>query len=70
MYGEPRIDKWTFSTNGVAIAGRHGIPVIGVGPGQEVQAHAPNEVNWKDDLVKCAALLSVIPTIYCDDQQA
>ena len=33
MYGEPRIDKWTFSTNGVAIAGRHGIPVIGVGPG-------------------------------------
>ena len=70
MYGEPRIDKWTFSTNGVAIAGRHGIPVIGVGPGQEAQAHAPNEVNWKDDLVKCAALLSVIPTIYCDNQQA
>jgi putative selenium metabolism hydrolase len=70
MYGEPRIDKWTFSTNGVAIAGRHGIPVIGVGPGQEAQAHAPNEVNWKDDLVKCAAILSVIPTIYCENQQA
>jgi putative selenium metabolism hydrolase len=70
MYGEPRIDKWTFSTNGVAIAGRHGIPVIGVGPGQEVQAHAPNEINWKDDLVKCAAILSVIPTIYCDTEQA
>ncbi|HEX2704329.1 MAG TPA: YgeY family selenium metabolism-linked hydrolase, partial [Candidatus Lustribacter sp.] len=61
MYGEPRIDKWTFSTNGVAIAGRHGIPVIGVGPWQEAQAHAPNEVNWKDDLVKCAAMYSVIP---------
>ena len=70
MYGEPRIDKWTFSTNGVAIAGRHGIPVIGVGPGQEVQAHAPNEINWKDDLVKCAAILSVIPTIYCENEQA
>ncbi len=66
MYGPPRIDKWTFSTNGVAIAGRHGIPVIGVGPGQEAQAHAPNEVNWKDDLVKCAAIYSVIPTIYCE----
>ncbi len=66
MYGEPRVDKWTFSTNGVAIAGRHGIPVIGVGPGREEQAHAPNEVTWKDDLVKCAAIYSVLPTLYVD----
>ncbi len=66
MYGEPRIDKWTFSTNGVAIAGRHGIPVVGVGPGREAQAHAPNELQWKDDLVKCAAIYSVMPAIYCD----
>jgi len=70
MYGAPRIDKWTFSTNGVAIAGRHGIPVIGVGPGREAQAHAPNEVNWKDDLVKCAAIYAVIPTLYCQAQPA
>ena len=68
MYGVPCIDKWTFSTNGVAIAGRHGIPVIGVGPGREDQAHAPNEITWKDDLVKCAAILSVIPTIYCENE--
>jgi len=67
MYGEPRIGRWVFSTNGVAIAGRHGIPVIGVGPGLEAQAHAPNEITWKDDLVKCAAILSVIPTIYCEN---
>jgi len=66
MYGEPRIGRWVFSTNGVAIAGRHGIPVIGAGPGLEAQAHAPNEITWKDDLVKCAAILSVIPTIYCE----
>lgn len=65
MFGEPRIDKWTFSTNGVAIAGRHGIPVIGVGPGREAQAHAPNEVTWKDDLVKCAAIYSALPAVYC-----
>ncbi len=64
MYGEPRIDKWTFSTNGVAIAGRHGIPVVGVGPGREKQAHAPNEITWKDDLVKCAAIYAVMPTLY------
>lgn len=67
MFGEPRIDKWTFSTNGVAIAGRHGIPVVGVGPGREDQAHAPDEVTWKDDLVKCAAIYSVLPAIYCGD---
>jgi putative selenium metabolism hydrolase len=40
---EPVIDKWTFSTNGVAIAGMNGIPCIGLGPGNEVYAHAPNE---------------------------
>ncbi|NCD19425.1 MAG: YgeY family selenium metabolism-linked hydrolase [Actinobacteria bacterium] len=65
LFGEPRIDKWTFSTNGVAIAGRHGIPVIGVGPGREAQAHAPDEVTWKDDLVKCAAIYSILPAVYC-----
>lgn len=37
------VDKWTFSTNGVAIAGMHKIPCIGLGPGNEIYAHAPNE---------------------------
>ena len=46
LFGEPRIDKWTFSTNGVATAGRHKIPMIGFGPGKEAQAHAPNELQW------------------------
>jgi len=39
----PRVDKWTFSTNAIAIAGLEGIPCIGMGPGDEVQAHFPNE---------------------------
>ncbi len=39
----PKVDKWTFSTNGVTIMGKHGIPTLGFGPGNEVQAHAPNE---------------------------
>lgn len=43
MYGDPFVDKWTFSTNGVSIMGRYGIPCIGFGPGHEDQAHAPNE---------------------------
>jgi len=40
---KPLVDKWTFSTNGVAIAGMNGIPCLGLGPGNEVQAHAANE---------------------------
>ena len=64
MYGEPVVDKWTFSTNGVSIMGRFGIPCIGLGPGKEAQAHAPNEKTWKADLVKCAAIYAALPTCY------
>jgi putative selenium metabolism hydrolase len=64
----PLTDKWTFSTNGVAIMGRHGIPCIGFGPGAEAQAHAPNERTWKADLVKCAAVYAALPTIYCKNK--
>lgn len=60
----PHTDKWTFSTNGVSIMGMFGIPVIGFGPGKEAQAHAPNEVTWKEDLVRCAALYAALPTVY------
>ncbi len=61
----PLTDKWTFSTNGVSIMGRNGIPCIGFGPGAEAQAHAPNEMTWKEDLVKCAAVYAALPTAYC-----
>jgi len=64
LYGTPKIDKWTFSTNGVSIMGRYDIPCIGFGPGKEAQAHAPNEKTWKEDLVKCAAVYAVLPTCY------
>lgn len=58
---EPVIDKWTFSTNCVATTGRHKIPAIGFGPGDEEQAHAPNEVTRVDDLQKCAAFYAMLP---------
>jgi putative selenium metabolism hydrolase len=64
----PLTDKWTFSTNGVSIMGRNGIPVIGFGPGAEAQAHAPNEKTWKEDLVKCAAVYAAVPTIYTSNK--
>ena len=68
MFGEPIVDKWTFSTNGVSIMGRFGIPCIGFGPGKEAQAHAPNEITWKEDLVKCAAVYAAVPTLYCENK--
>ena len=62
----PLVDKWTFSTNGVSIMGRYGIPVVGFGPGHEDQAHAPNEKTWKDELVKSAAMYAAIPGVYVE----
>ena len=65
LFGEdPLVDKWTFSTNGVSIMGRYGIPCVGFGPGHEEQSHAPNEVTWKDELVKAAALYAAVPYVY------
>lgn len=66
---EPLVDKWTFSTNGVSIMGRYGIPCIGFGPGHEDQAHAPDEKTWKDELVAAAALYAAVPTTYIQRRQ-
>ena len=63
---DPRVDKWTFSTNGVSITGMFGIPCVGFGPGKEAEAHAPNEKTWKADLVRCAAFYAAMPLVYLD----
>jgi putative selenium metabolism hydrolase len=68
MFGKPKVDKWTFSTNGVSIMGRNKIPCIGFGPGKEEQAHAPNEKTWKADLVRCAAVYAALPSIYTGEE--
>ena len=56
---KPKVDKWTFSTNGVTINGIHKIPVIGFGPGNEELAHAPNEKVPIVHLVKASAFYAL-----------
>jgi putative selenium metabolism hydrolase len=71
LFGEkPVVDKWTFSTNGVSIMGRYGIPCVGFGPGHEDQAHAPNELTWKSELVRAAAMYAIIPQAYAAGRSA
>ena len=56
LFGKaPKVDKWTFSTNGIMTCGTYKIPTIGFGPGNEVLAHAPNEKVPISDLVAATA---------------
>ena len=58
---KPVVDKWVFSTNGVASAGRLKIPTIGFGPSNEVYAHTVNEFMPVAHLRKAAAFYAAIP---------
>jgi putative selenium metabolism hydrolase len=58
---DTKLDKWTFSTNGVSIMGRYKIPCIGFGPGHEDEAHAPNEKILKEELYKALQVYALIP---------
>ncbi len=51
MNSEVKIQKWDFSTDGVYTAGKAKIPTIGYGPGDETQAHSPNEHLFIDQLI-------------------
>ena len=57
----PAISRWTFSTNGVATAGRLGIPTVGFAPGREELSHTTNEWVEVAELVQAAAVYSLIP---------
>ena len=60
LKAEPKVDKWVFSTNGVASAGRLGIPTVGFGPSNEVYAHTVNEFMPVDHLLKSAVFYASI----------
>lgn len=61
---EPVIDKWVFSTNGVAISGLHGIPCVGFGPGEATQAHKADESVLLQEVYEASRLYSLIPVYY------
>lgn len=61
---KPKVDKWTFSTNGVTINGYYKIPAIGFGPGNETLAHAPNEKVPIEHLVKASAFYAMFAMNY------
>jgi putative selenium metabolism hydrolase len=56
----PKVDKWTFSTNGVGIMPVYGIPCLGFGPGNEPQAHAADEYCPVEDLSLAAAFYAAL----------
>ena len=56
----PLVDKWTFSTNGIATAGMRGIPTLGLGPGNEVYAHAADEACPVEHLSAAVAFYAAL----------
>jgi putative selenium metabolism hydrolase len=66
----PRISRWSFSTNGVASMGRHGIPSVGFAPGKEELAHTTGEWVAEEDLVTATAVYSLIPELLLEHKEA
>ncbi len=64
---EPKIGRWVFSTNAVAICGEHGIPTIGFGPGDEPFAHAPNERTPIDHLEMASSFYAMLPYVLAEN---
>ncbi|MHB8926421.1 MAG: YgeY family selenium metabolism-linked hydrolase [Bacillota bacterium] len=63
----PPLGRWVFSTDGVALAGVHGIPTIGYAPGNEVLAHTVRECVAEDQLVKAAAFYAWFPSVAAEE---
>ena len=59
---EPKVSKWTFSTNGVTTAGKYNIPTIGFGPGNEIYAHSPKDQIEISELVDACSFYASFPS--------
>jgi acetylornithine deacetylase/succinyl-diaminopimelate desuccinylase-like protein len=58
------VDKWLFSTNGIATCGMFDVPTIGFGPANEVHAHTPEDQCPIDHLALAARFYALFPTVY------
>ena len=61
---EPVVDKWTFSTNGVATMGIMKVPTIGFGPGEEDNAHSALERVPIAHLVTATQFYTAFPLVF------
>jgi putative selenium metabolism hydrolase len=64
----PTLTTWPFSTNGVAIMGKHDIPVIGYGPGLLEACHVPNEYVRKEQVLRAAMMYAAICVTYTQNK--
>jgi len=60
----PAVDKWVFSTNGVATAGMFGVPTVGFGPADEIYAHTPDDQCPVAHLTAAARFYAAFPRRY------
>lgn len=60
----PVVDKWTFSTNGIATCGMFGVPTVGFGPANEVHAHTPEDQCPVEHLTRAAQFYALFPKKY------
>jgi putative selenium metabolism hydrolase len=60
----PQVGRWVFSTNGVASAGKLGIPTIGFGPANEIHAHSPDDQCPLEHLAPAVAWYAAFPRAY------
>jgi len=65
----PLVGKWTFSTNGIATRGMHGVPTVGFGPGDEVYAHTPSDQCPVDHLTRAAHFYAVFPMRFASSRR-
>ncbi|MCX6357938.1 MAG: YgeY family selenium metabolism-linked hydrolase, partial [Candidatus Aureabacteria bacterium] len=62
--GDPVIDKWTVSSNGVSSCGLLGIPTVGFGPGEKRYIHNYDDRIAVEDMLKAATFYALFPEIY------
>jgi putative selenium metabolism hydrolase len=65
LFGKsPVVDKWVFSTNGVATMGIMQVPTIGFGPGEEDNAHSALERVPIAHLVTATQFYAAFPLVF------